>query len=102
MCAKGGPAESADREPASRGRRSSPGTLAMTVAPAVSDRAGRRRMLLDRDGGAGALQGCLGLLRGLLVRPLQDRLWGAVDQVLGLLEAQAGERANLLYDLGLL
>src|ERR1700742_5042315 len=58
--------------------------------------------LLDRDGGAGALEGGLGLLRGLLVDLLQDGLRRAVDQVLGLLQAQAGERAHLLDDLDLL
>src|SRR5258708_19439445 len=60
------------------------------------------RQLLDRDGGAGALQGSLGLLRGVLVDLLQDGLGRAVDQVLGLLQAQAGEAANLLDDLDLL
>src|SRR3984893_11794949 len=58
--------------------------------------------LLDRDGGAGALKGSLRLLRGLLVDLLQDGLRRAVDQVLGLLQAQAGERAHLLDDLDLL
>src|SRR6201996_1504690 len=59
-------------------------------------------VLLDRYGGAGTLEGSLGLLRGLLVDLLQDGLRRAVDQVLGLLEAQAGERAHLLDDLDLL
>src|SRR5580692_6425292 len=58
--------------------------------------------LLDRDGGAGALEGGLGLVRGFLVDLLQDGLGGAVDQVLGLLESKAGERAHLLDDLDLL
>ena len=59
-------------------------------------------MLLDRDGGAGGLEGLLGLVRSSLVDLLQDRLRRAVDQVLGLLEAQAGERTHLLDDLDLL
>src|SRR5580658_9234475 len=58
--------------------------------------------LLDRDGGAGALEGSLGLLRRVLVDLLEDGLGGAVDQVLGLLETEAGERAHLLDDLDLL
>src|SRR6202012_4583237 len=59
-------------------------------------------LLLDLNGGAGALEGSLGLLRGLLVDLLQDGLRRAVDQVLGLLEAEAGERTHLLDDLDLL
>ena len=35
-------------------------------------------------------------------RPSRAPAWGAVDEVLGLLEAQAGERADLLDDLDLL
>src|SRR5215470_8387248 len=59
-------------------------------------------VLLDRDRSAGALEGSLGLLRGLLVDLLKDGLRRAVDQVLGLLETEAGERAHLLDDLDLL
>src|SRR4029077_6704480 len=58
--------------------------------------------LLDGDGGAGALQGRPRLVRALLVDLLQDRLGRAVDQVLGLLQAQAGQAAHLLDDLNLL
>src|SRR6266581_8174134 len=58
--------------------------------------------LLDRDSGAGALQGGLGLLCGLLVDPLEESLGGTVDKVLGLLEAQAGQGPDLLDDLNLL
>src|SRR5689334_24040890 len=57
---------------------------------------------LDGDGGAGALEGGLGLLRGVLGDLLQDRLRRAVDQVLGLLEAERGQAAHLLDDLDLL
>src|SRR6476659_1210840 len=58
--------------------------------------------LLDLDGRARALELLLGRVGGLLVDPLQDRLRGAVDEVLGLLEAEARERADLLDDLDLL
>src|SRR5580692_5352477 len=58
--------------------------------------------LLDRDGGPGTLKGGLGLVRGLLVNVLEHRLRRAVDQILGLLEAEAGERPDLLDDLDLL
>src|SRR5215203_841236 len=57
---------------------------------------------LDGDGGAGALEGSLGLLRGVLGDLLQDGLRCVVDQVLGLLEAEGRERAHLLDDLDLL
>src|SRR3954470_3727000 len=60
------------------------------------------RVSLDGDGGAGALEGSLGLLRGVLGDLLQDRLRRVVDQVLGLLEAERGEAAHLLDDLDLL
>src|SRR5215469_15705168 len=58
--------------------------------------------LLDGDGGAGALQGRPCLVRALLVDLLQYRLGRAVHQILGLLEAQAGQAAHLLDDLDLL
>src|SRR6201987_6538390 len=58
--------------------------------------------LLDGDGGAGALKGRPRLVRALLVDLLQDRLGRAVDQVLGLLQAQAWQAAHLLDDLNLL
>src|ERR1700709_518887 len=57
---------------------------------------------LDGDGGAGALEGGLGLLGGSLADLLQNRLRRVVDQVLGLLEAERGQRAHLLDDLDLL
>jgi hypothetical protein len=59
-------------------------------------------VLLDRDGGAGGLEGLGSLLGGLLRDLLEDRLRGAVDEVLGLLEAQGGELAHDLDDLDLL
>src|SRR3954447_23322667 len=57
---------------------------------------------LDGDGGAGALESGPGLLGGVLGDLLQDRLRRAVDQVLGLLEAERGQAAHLLDDLDLL
>src|SRR6266700_676632 len=59
-------------------------------------------VLLDGDGRAGALESGLRLLGRLLVDLLQDGLGRLVDEVLGLLEAEAGERADLLDDLDLL
>src|SRR6478736_6306309 len=57
---------------------------------------------LELDGGAGALELLLGLLGRSLVDTLEDGLGGAVNEVLGLLEAEARERADLLDDLDLL
>src|SRR5690349_17645738 len=57
---------------------------------------------LEGDLGAGALESSLRLLGGLLGDLLQDGLRGGVHQVLGLLQAQAGEGAHLLDDLDLL
>src|SRR5215470_16132144 len=70
--------------------------------PGGAPRNPQRAELLDRDRSAGALEGSLRLLRGLLVDLLKDGLRRAVDQVLGLLETEAGERAHLLDDLDLL
>src|SRR5205814_1889464 len=58
--------------------------------------------LLQLDGGAGRLELRLRLLGVLLGNLFQDRLGGTVDQILGLLQAEAGERAHLLDDLDLL
>ncbi len=58
--------------------------------------------LLQFDAGAGRLELGLGLVGLLLGDLLQDRLGGAVDQVLGLLQAEAGQGADLLDDLDLL
>ena len=59
-------------------------------------------VLFQRDGGAGAFQLGLGLLRLFLRHLLEHGLGGAVDQVLGLLETQVGEGAHLLDDRDLL
>src|SRR3954467_10563507 len=64
--------------------------------------AGSSLTSLDADGGAGALEGGLRLVSGVLVDLLEDRLRSAVDQVLGLLETERRERADLLDDLDLL
>src|SRR3954470_4438586 len=58
--------------------------------------------LLERDLGAGTLEGGLRLLGRLLGDLLQHRLRGAVHEVLGLLQAEGRERAHLLDDLDLL
>ena len=47
--------------------------------------------LLDGDRRAGRLELGLGVLGGVLGDLLQQRLGSAVDQILGLLEAQAGD-----------
>src|SRR5450631_3075681 len=57
---------------------------------------------LEGDGSAGALEGSLGLLRYVLGNLLQDHLRGAVNDVLGFLEAEARQGADLLDDLDLL
>src|SRR5947208_14241003 len=59
-------------------------------------------VLLDRNAGAGALERLLRLVGGLLVGLLEDGLRGAVHEVLGLLETQAGQLADDLDDLHLL
>src|ERR1700712_1867105 len=68
--------------------------------PVVRDghqqRASSRRASLGGDGGAGALEGLLRLLRGLLVDLLEDGLGGGLDEVLGLLETEARQGADLL------
>src|SRR5919201_468266 len=58
--------------------------------------------LLDLDGCAGRLELLLGLVGGFPVDLLEDGLGSAVHQVLGLLQAQARERAHLLDNLDLL
>src|SRR4051794_30846823 len=62
----------------------------------------RRQRSLQGDGGAGALEGLLGLLRGLLVDLLEDGLGSRLDEVLGLLQAEARQGADLLDDVDLL
>ena len=51
----------------------------------------RRVKLLDGDRRAGLLELGLGVLGGVLVDLLEQRLGSAVDEILGLLEAQAGD-----------
>src|SRR5690349_15464211 len=59
-------------------------------------------LLLDCDGRASALERGPGLVRRLLVDVLKQRLGRAVHQVLGLLQAEAGQGADFLDDLDLL
>ena len=68
---------------------------ALSARPAVSpgDRRAQvdprsRCRLLERDGGAGCLEGGLGLLGRLLVDLLKDGLRRRLDEFLGLLEAK--------------
>src|SRR6516164_1797774 len=58
--------------------------------------------LLEFHLGPGLLQLSLDLLRLVLAHAFLDGLGRAFDQILGLLEAQTGERAHLLDDLDLL
>ena len=68
--------------------------------PAVT--AALRATLLDLDGAAGLFDVGLELLGLVLVDALLDGLGGLVDERLGLLQAQAGRRADDLDDLDLL
>src|SRR6478735_1149985 len=70
----------------------------MVGAWCSSDRSG----LLELDRGPGALELCLGLVGVFLGDPLEHRLRCAVDEVLGLLQAEAREGADLLDDVDLL
>src|SRR4051794_27089461 len=72
----------------------------VVIIPAARYETGRG--LLDLDGGAGLLELALELLGLVLVDALLDGLRGLVDERLGLLEAQAGGRADDLDDLDLL
>src|SRR3954453_372250 len=94
VAARGGAATS-ERPPPGIGS----GRSAVVRSPAPEGAGGGS---LDADGGAGALEGRLRLVRGVLVDLLEDRLRRAVDEVLGLLEAERRERADLLDDLDLL
>src|SRR5208282_2129060 len=86
------------RTPAPLPWRANPGLAALLPLVPPSAALG----LLDGDGGACALEGPPRLVRALLVDLLKHRLGRAVDQVLGLLQAEAGQAAHLLDDLNLL
>jgi len=73
-----------------------------TDAGASSGGAPQVHRLLDLDGGAGLFELLLGVLGLVLGDAFLDRLRGALDDVLGLLEAEPGERAHDLDDLDLL
>jgi hypothetical protein len=61
-----------------------------------------RPELLDLDGGAGLLEVGLQLVGLLALEALLDGAGGLVDERLGLLQAEAGRRADDLDDLDLL
>src|SRR5580692_4963583 len=77
------------RQPSRPGSSRADRSVLTRVCPPRAPVAGRHELicLLDRDRGPGALEGSLGLVRGLLVHVLEHRLRRAVDQVLGLLDA---------------
>src|SRR5690242_964920 len=62
----------------------------------------RNASLLELDRGTRLLELLLDLLGLALADAFLDRLRRALDQVLGLLEAEAGDRADLLDDVDLL
>src|SRR3954469_23835631 len=78
------------------------GNVRGAAVPPPRVRASRRSELLDLDGGAGLLELALELVGLLALDALLDGLRGLVDERLGLLEAQAGGRADDLDDLDLL
>src|SRR5215831_19921501 len=94
------------------GRVTGPATAWMTSAAGGRDRCARPALagrahpdtgsLLDCDGCASTLERGLRLVRRLLVDVLKQRLGRTVHQVLGLLQAEAGQRADFLDDLDLL
>src|SRR5699024_7489133 len=51
---------------------------------------------LEGDGGAGSLEGLLGLLGVFLRSAFEDGLGGSVDEVLGFLQSERGQSADLL------
>src|SRR4029450_1519535 len=66
------------------------------------DRPAAHPRSFDLDGGADPFELLLRLVGLLLGDLLEDRLWGAVHEVLRLLETEARERAHLLDHLDLL
>src|SRR6266536_4662502 len=78
------------------------GGMERSDAGSAQGRRPRDPRLLDLDRRPGSLELVPGRLGLLFRNPLQDGLRGAVLQVLGLLQAQARERANLLDHLDLL
>src|SRR6266536_2334323 len=81
------------------GRNSGPGRRHPSPASSPCPPAAE---LLELDFGAGAFELGLGLLGVLLGHLLEHGLGGRLDEVLGLLQPQAGEGADLLDDLDLL
>src|SRR4051794_38875611 len=72
------------------------------AAPLRGQRTLVRRELLELDGAAGLLEVGLELLALFALDALGDRLRRLVDERLGLLQAEAGRRADDLDDLDLL
>src|SRR5581483_6492319 len=87
-----------------KARRSSSltGHRPSTPSQAHSGGSARSSALLELDGGACLLELGLDLVGLFLVHALLDRLRRRVDEVLGLLEAEAGDRADDLDHLDLL
>src|SRR6185436_5329892 len=88
----------------STARRSSGGTFEGRPIGRPSSRSScvLRSELLDLDGGAGLLEIGLELVGLLALDALLDGLRSLVDERLGLLETEAGRRADDLDDLDLL
>src|SRR5699024_5606912 len=59
-------------------------------------------VLLEFDGGAGALEGFLRLVGHVLGHAFENFLRRSLDEVFGFLEAERGERTDFLNDLDLL
>src|SRR5271163_1583566 len=81
---------------------SGPKKEARRSGPPVQRYDGRRAKLLDLDAAAGLFELLLELVGLFLVDAFLDRLWRLVDERLGLLQTEAGRRADDLDDLDLL
>src|SRR5690606_32999202 len=79
-----------------------PGAFAPSLWRITEQYGDARYDLLELDGGAGGLEVLLELLGVFLRHAFLDVLRGAFDQVLGFLQAQAGDGADGLDDLDLL
>ena len=88
------------RQPLPRGPR--PCRSILIVRPREPSPAAGEALLLDLDSRPILLEDLADLLRLVLVDAFLDRLRSALDQVLGLLQAEAGDGADLLDDVDLL
>src|SRR6476646_9529265 len=84
----------------SSGRNSGPPIHSVIAGSSLAMTASRE--LLQLDLGAGLLKLGLDLLGLVLGHAFLDRLGSRLDQVLGLLEAEPGDRAHFLDDLNFL